>query len=227
MNNYYQFENNPEFHVWDLETYESINSIERFKNSWLSKYLKKGDAVLDIGCGPGYNVKVLQDNGVKVLGVDLNELSVNRAQEYGLNVKKMDAIQAIEEYGNEYNFFYMSDFVEHVPLEVVVKILDKISHQKNAAVFLCTPNLDSIMGFKFWFHMPTHINAMHPYVIRQMLTKMNYQIINEWSEYGNLPGKGWKYKLRKFILEKLLGTQAQLFLGGANINFIATTKNQP
>ena len=223
MNNYYQFENNPEFHVWDMETYESINSIERFKNSWLSKYLKKDDAVMDIGCGPGYNVKILQDNGVKVLGVDLNELSVNRAQEHGLNVIKMDAIQAIEEYGNEYNFFYMSDFVEHVPLEVVVKILGKISQQKNATIFLCTPNLDSIMGFKFWFHMPTHINAMHPYVIRQMLTKMNYQIISEWSEYGNLPGKGWKYKLRKFILDKLLGTQAQLFLGGANINFIAKT----
>jgi len=224
MNDYYQFENNPEFHVWDMESYKDIDSKARFRNSWLSKYIRGEDAVIDIGCGPGYNVKILQDNGIKVLGIDLNELLVRRAQDQGLNVKKMDALEAIEEYGAEYNIYYMSDFVEHVPLHVVVKILEKISKQKNATVFLCTPNLDSIMGFKFWFHMPTHINAMHPFVIRKMLTQMSFTIVSEWSEYGNLPGVGWKYKLRKKFLELLLGTQAQLFIGGANINFIAKTK---
>ena|ERR1700676_2944380 len=223
MTEYYQFASNPEFHVWDLETYEHINSAERFKNNWIKPFLKPGVGVLDIGCGPGYNVKVLHDNNVKVLGIDLNEVLVNKAQLQKLPVIKMDALEAVDKFRDEYSIFIMSDFIEHVPLDVVVKILEKISKLKNAVIYIATPNLNSLMGFKFWFHMPSHINAMHPFVIRNMLQKMGYAIQNEWSEYGNLPGLGWKHKVRKKILELIFGTQAELFLGGANICFIAKT----
>ena len=60
-----------------------------------------------------------------------------------------------------------------------------------------------------------------------MLLKLGYEIVDEWSEYGNLPGKGWKYRFRKKLLELIFGTQAQLFLGGANINFIAKVNSAP
>ena len=221
MDEYYILEDNDEFHVWDIETYESIDSKARFLNSWMSKYITTSSKVLDIGCGPGYTTKILSDNDINVLGVDLNETSVNKAIAQGLPVVKADALEVIAKRGNEYDFFLMSDFIEHVPLNVVYTILKKITAFPGAKIFLCTPNLDSLMGFKFWFHMPTHINAMHPVVIRKMLLKLGYEIVDEWSEYGNLPGKGWKYKFRKKLLELMLGTQAQLFLGGANINFIA------
>lgn len=221
MNEYYVLEDNDEFHVWDMETYESIDSHARFSNSWMKKYIHPTMKVLDIGCGPAYTTKILHDNKIDVLGIDLNEYSIAKALKQNLPVLKADAMAIIHERGKEFDFFLMSDFIEHVPLNVVYTILKQISLIPNATIFLCTPNLDSIMGFKFWFHMPTHINAMHPYVIRKMLNKLGYTIEAEWSEYGNLPGKGWKYKLRKKFLELLLGTQAQLFLGGANINFIA------
>ena len=77
MDDYYILDNNDEFHVWDIETYESINSKARFLNSWMSKYITTESRVLDIGCGPGYTTKIIADNGIHVLGVDLNESSVN------------------------------------------------------------------------------------------------------------------------------------------------------
>lgn len=224
METAYKFENNPELHVWDLEDYDKIDSKSRFENSWMKKYIQKDTAVLDLGCGPGYIVKILHDNKIKVLGIDLNEHSIQRALKEGLHVERMDALTAIEKYGDGYNFFLMNDFIEHIPLETVLNIIQSIGRKKNVRLFLATPNLDSLMGFKFWFHMPTHINAMHPFVIRQVLEKNGFLIEAEWSEYGNLPGKGWKIRLRKWLLQKLLGTQAQLFMGGANINFIARTK---
>lgn len=220
----YSLANDPEFHVWDLASYESINAPEVFRDSWMARLLKPGDSVLDLGCGPGYTVKVLKDLGYPVLGVDLNQKLVARAREHGLNVIEQDASQAVRAHGGKYDVICMSDFIEHIPLSVAVDICTEIAKLPKKRLFLCTPNLDSMMGFKFWFHMPTHVNAMHPFVIRRMLEKMGYRILDEWTEYGNLPGKGWKLKLRQWLLIKLFGpVQAQLFLGGANVCFIAET----
>jgi len=221
----YQFEQNPEFHVWDLGSYENMDSRALFKNSWMGRYLREGDRVLDLGCGAGYGVKILCDNGHHSLGVDLNDALVARAREAGLNVVKMDALDAVREKIADYDVFCMSDFIEHIPLQVVVDICMEIAKKPGARLYLCTPNLDSVMGFKFWFHMPTHVNPMHPFVIRRMLLNQGYEIIEEWSEYGNLPGRGWKLKLRKWLLTKLLGpSQAHLFMGGANICFFAESR---
>lgn len=222
----YTFEESPEFHVWDLETYDSIDSKSRFVNNHFFQYLHPEDAVLDIGCGPGYIVKILSDNNIKVLGIDLNEELINKATKNGLPVEKIDASEAVRKHGKDYNIFSMMDFVEHVPLEVVVNILTEISKLPNAKVLISTPNLDSIMGFKFWFHMPTHVNPLHPFVLRNMLNKLGFDIIDEWTEYGNLPGRGWKLWIRKKILKLLLGTQAQLFMGGANICIVAQAKEK-
>jgi SAM-dependent methyltransferase len=221
----YTFKDNPEFHVWDLEDFESVDTKKRFNENHFFKFLKKGDSIMDLGCGPGYTVKVLQSNGFNTLGIDLNEISIRRAKEHGLNVEKLDAEEAVVKYKDSYNVFALFDFVEHIPLQVVVNILDEIRKVKNAKVFICTPNLNSLMGFKFWFHMPTHVNAMHPFVIRKMLDSMDFEIVSEWSEYGNLPGNGFKLWLRKKILKALFGTQSELFLGGANICFVAKTKS--
>lgn len=210
--------------MWDLGTYATSEENKKlFRENWLRKYVSVSDTVLDIGCGPGYSVKMFSDNNIKVLGVDLNDALIKKALGEGLPVMKIDALDAVKEFGKEYSFFHMSDFVEHVPLEVVVKILSEISKLRNVKIFIATPNLDSLMGFKFWFHMPTHVNPMNPFVIRQLLEKLGFTIVEEWSEYGNLPGKGWKLKLRKFFLKKLLGTQASLFSGGGNICFVAKT----
>jgi SAM-dependent methyltransferase len=218
MKSSYTFEENPEYHVWDDGNYEQIDSASYFKQGWMGRFLESGDRVLDIGCGPGYNVKVLRDNGVETLGVDLNAALVRRAKEAGLNVVEQDAVCAIKEHGRNFDVFVMSDFIEHIPLAVAHEIFREIAGLPNKRVFFSTPNLDSLMGFKFWFHMPTHVNAMHPCVIRKMLQSLGYTLEEEWTEYGNLPGTGWKLGLRKWLLEKLVGpTQARLFYGGANV----------
>ncbi len=52
------------------------------------------------------------------------------------------------------------------------------------------------MGFKFWFHMPSHMNAMHPFVIRNVLGRLGYEIIDKWSEtMESCHGKGLEAKL--------------------------------
>ena len=218
----YDFKDNSEFHVWDLGADQLRSPMEYFKTSWMSRVIQTGDRVLDIGCGPGYAVQVLQEIGYEVLGVDLNSELVGLARSRGINVVEEDALDAVRKRISDFDVFCMSDFIEHVPLSLMVEIFKEIAKHPGKKIYLCTPNLDSLLGIKFWFHMPTHVNPMHPLVIRKMLSKLKYSILDEWTEYGGLRKNNWKNGLRKWFLQKLFGPeQSRFFYGGANICFIA------
>ncbi|MDB5239917.1 MAG: Methyltransferase type 11, partial [Spirosoma sp.] len=184
---YYMHSDNLDVHVWDINALDAIDSKSFFKTYRFSHYINKNDAILDIGCGPGVMVKVFRDNGYSVLGVDLNRTAIERASKAGLPVELIDAVEAVRKYKSSYSVFHMSDFVEHVPLSVFIDILEEISTVKDALMYVATPNLDSLMGFKFWFHMPSHITPLHPFVLYKILAQKGFSIVDSWSEYGALP----------------------------------------
>jgi SAM-dependent methyltransferase len=210
-----------ELHVWSLD---EKGVLEGLKNSMYLKSISKEDKILDIGCGQGIMVKCLHELGYKVLGIDLNQELIDGCKLKGLPVVKIDALEGIKKFGSEYSVYSMLDFVEHVPIETFIDIMKEISSRPNSIVWLQTPNLDSLVGFKFWFHMPSHINAMHPFVLRGLLKRLDFEIVSEWTEYGELPWKGLRRKITVKFLNAVFGpVQARMFLEGGNICIIAKT----
>jgi len=65
------------------EFYKNTKDIEQveieIRKEFLS-YIKKGDKILDLGCGPGRDAKAFTDLGYKVIGVDLSEKCINKAK---------------------------------------------------------------------------------------------------------------------------------------------------
>ena len=211
-----------EIHVWASESSE----LDPLSRIFLQRYLdtlEAGDSVLDIGCGQGKLVGLLKERDVNVLGVDLNEELIGIAQAAGLPVRHMDAVTAIKTVASEFTVFSMMDFVEHIPLDAVVEILSVISEKPGAKIWLQTPNLDSLMGLKFWFHMPSHVTALHPVVLRKLLKRFNFEIVGEWTDYGGLPWTGLRRKIAMKILMALFGSPiTNMFVGGGNICLVAT-----
>lgn len=56
------------------QTFDSVDSEEdlRFPNTFAS-YLTPGSSVLDLGCGTGYTVNLLNTKGMRATGVDLSD----------------------------------------------------------------------------------------------------------------------------------------------------------
>jgi 2-polyprenyl-3-methyl-5-hydroxy-6-metoxy-1,4-benzoquinol methylase len=214
-----------EIHVWSSETFE----LSELEQSFLGKYsetLDDGDSILDIGCGQGKLVKALSERGFKALGVDLNQESVEAALSIGLPVVCMDAVAAISKYKDEYNVFSMLDFVEHIPIDILIEILKEISSRPGAKVWIQTPNLESIMGIKFYFNVPSHITPLNPFILRQLLSRTNLEMILEWTDYGGLRWIGFRRWLTLKIINALIGSpMASLFLGGANVCIYARVKD--
>jgi SAM-dependent methyltransferase len=221
-----------ELHVWGTDDASlGTHEVDGLSRSFLAKYiqtLEPGDAVLDIGCGEGKVLRLLQETKHRCLGIDLNEELVGAARKAGLPAEQMDVMTALERYGNDYNVFCMLDFVEHIPIELLFQILTKIASKPGAKVWIQTPNLDSLIGIKFWFHMPSHVSPLHPFVLRGILRRYNLDIVSEWTDYGAVPWTGIRRWITLKILNALFGPPlTAMFLQGANICLIGRVATGP
>jgi 2-polyprenyl-3-methyl-5-hydroxy-6-metoxy-1,4-benzoquinol methylase len=209
-----------EIHVWSFDALETSELSESLFKKYFDT-LGEGDAILDIGCGQGNLVRALQQRGHKVLGVDTNLELIEVAQAESIPVKQMDALTAIQQ-ESDFNIFSMMDFVEHISLRTLHDLLNAISAKPNSTVWIQTPNLDSVIGIKFWFQVPSHITPLNPFVLRKLLARFNFEIVQEWTAYGELPWSGFRKWLSLKILNGLFGAPvASMFVGGANICLVA------
>jgi len=72
-----------------------------------SGLLKKGDRLLDLGCGPGLYASRLAERGLKVTGMDISERSLDYAKQYaeekGLDIEYRCLNFLNIDYNNEFN----------------------------------------------------------------------------------------------------------------------------
>jgi SAM-dependent methyltransferase len=74
-------------------------------------------SVLDIGCGRGGLIKLLQQEGMDVKGIDLSEVMVRHAKNEGLDVECIDICDASGEYDMAVAVFDVLNFMDAEQLE--------------------------------------------------------------------------------------------------------------
>lgn len=191
------------------------------------RWIHPSDRVMDIGSGEGRFLEVLRRRNIDAFGVDLNDALAGRAQAKGLHVLRKDALAALQDDIAGVTVFSMMDFVEHIPLRVLLEILEKISCIPGAKIVLQTPHLDSLIGMKFWFHMPSHVTPLHPFFLRRVLAQHGFGILDEWSGYGHLPWKGLRRRLTIRFLRSVFGSpMADMFIEGAEFCLVAATSEK-
>lgn len=96
-------------------------------------FLKKGDSILDIGCGPGITSNLFIENGFKVLGIDFSEkmieIAKNKVPEGSFLTLDLKDINKLKD---SFDAIYMKAVLLHIPkrdvgekLENVAKLLKK------------------------------------------------------------------------------------------------------
>lgn len=90
-------------------------------------FLKKGDLVLDVGCGSGTKSKYLNSKGLKVLGIDFSDnlieiarKEVPNAEFMVMDIKDADKLEAF------FDGIFMQAILLHIPKKEVISILKKI-----------------------------------------------------------------------------------------------------
>ena len=116
--------------------------------------------VLDIGCGRGEWLELLQEEGLHARGVDANRVLVADCMERGLDVVEADLVAYLRELPDKsLGAVTGIHVVEHLPAETMMKVLDEAVRvlKPGGALIFETPNPENVLVGSYYFHFdPTH-----------------------------------------------------------------------
>ena len=128
------------------------------------KILKDEVKALDIGCGRGEWINLLNENGFNARGIDINESMVKVASQKGLNAAVNDALGELKSLDeNSLDIITAFQVVEHIKFDDVLELIKEAKRvlAPCGILILETPNPENIMVGTQWFYLDaTHKNPI-------------------------------------------------------------------
>lgn len=130
------------------------------------KQLYPDTSVVDLGCGRGEWLELLDENGFVPLGVDQDAQMLRSAEELNLNVIQGDAIEYLKHLPDD-SVALVSGFhiAEHLPFEILSDLIFHALRVLKPAglLILETPNPENIaVGSHTFYIDPTHLRPIPP-----------------------------------------------------------------
>ena len=142
----------------ELEKFKWYYMPTKWEYDVAVKDLKNYEKILEVGCGRGRFIQMLQKNGkTEIEGIELNENAAVRAQKIGLKIKNLDLKNMTNKFGSQYDAICSFQVLEHVSnpkdfLSYICKLL-----KQGGKLILGLPNADSFLKYQFnILDMPPH-----------------------------------------------------------------------
>ena len=164
-------------------TREEIRARQKIYLPFLaeSKIDRQNSLILDIGCGRGEWLELLQDAGYKAKGIDINRVMVEQCCSRGLDATEVDAISYLKSLPNT-SIGAITGFhiIEHLPFEVLLQLFDealRVVHSGGLLIFE-TPNPENVLVGSCTFYLdPTHRNPLPSQMIKFVAESRGWQSV--------------------------------------------------
>lgn len=143
--------------------------------------------VLDVGCGAGLFLQLLEEEGIPASGVERNEAIAEYGRATGLPITTADALDFLDQ-NDGYDGIYCSHFVEHLPMEALERLMRGLASAllPGGVLVLVFPDPESIRSqlLGFW-RDPEHVRFYHPELVETLA--IVHGLEPEWSSYDDQP----------------------------------------
>ncbi len=149
----------------------------------VSRYLKNGSKILDIGCGNGrFLSSLLKFGNFELYGTEMDGNSAKRAMRINDIHLKIGSLSENDFDGTYFDAITMYQVFEHLtePKQMLETIQKKL---KNNGIFVVSfPNISSLQSKIFkgkWFHLdpPRHLLFFDPNDFSSLMEKYNFKLV--------------------------------------------------
>ncbi|MFA6518457.1 MAG: methyltransferase domain-containing protein [Candidatus Shapirobacteria bacterium] len=133
-----------QLHFNDFQYQSSVLSHTNHRLNIMLQFSGNNQRVLDLGCGIGYFMEMLQTKHSKVFGVDISKKALLTAKRKGLNVIQSNFESKLPFDDNQFDVVTAGEIIEHLYntslfLAEIRRIL-----KKNGTLIMSTPNVASL-----------------------------------------------------------------------------------
>ncbi len=154
-----------------LRTYQDVIKTVRESNGYQL-------FALDLGCGRGEWLELMQEWKIAALGVDRNESMINSCKKRRLDVIKNDLLTHIKyQSSDSVDILTAFQVVEHLHINTLTEVLKESYRilRPGGVLILETPNPENlIVGACNFYADPTHIQKIPPELLRTLVEDMGY-----------------------------------------------------
>lgn len=194
---YYQ-ENIPKLLDYEKETEELqwSNLCYRDRFSTINKYIhiRSDDTkrLLDVGCGNGFFLKIMNEKGWEVFGIEPSLAASECAHSLGINVSNTTLEDFIEtQWYGYFDFINLKCVLEHVPNPVDILEICKNLLNKSGMICIEVPNdfnplqlqIHNIGKPQWWITIPDHINYFNFSSLKELLENLGFEIVLQTTDY--------------------------------------------
>lgn len=135
-------------------------------------FFRKGDLVLDIGCGRGIFMSLLKEAGCVPVGIDILPEAVEICKKAGQEAYCADLFSFLPDKKDQYNGIFASHIIEHLPVARVHEFIQYCYEalKPDGILLLVTPNFRDlrVVTEVFWLDL-THVRP-YPLPLLRSLT---------------------------------------------------------
>jgi len=157
-------------------------------NKFINEYSLKGEKIIEIGCGRGEYLSIMQRNGVDAYGLEYSSGSVKQCVKEGLTVSKGFVQNGTYKIGHApFDAFFMLSFLEHLPdpNSVLSGIYNNLTD--DAVGLVEVPNFDMILrNDLFSEFIGDHLFYFTKATLNSTLVLNGFEVLNSkevWHDY--------------------------------------------
>lgn len=168
----------------------SEEDIKNRQRSYLEIFRGRQN-VLDLGCGRGEFLELLQDNGVSARGVESNTDMFLLCRDKGLDVVQQNLFDYLDSVPDaSIGGIFCSQVIEHLPAGLQIRLV-ALCHKKlkpSSPLVIETINPECLFALSRNFFLdPTHVRPVHPEMMRFILETMHFEKVElQFSSPANL-----------------------------------------
>lgn len=166
---------------------DRLEMFERYVKADIKK-------LLDVGCGNGFFLKFMKDNGWQVTGIEPSPIAHKHAKSLGLKVLQMTVGEFSQKSQSaRYDAINLKNLLEHVPNpKEVLRICKVLLDRNHGIICVQVPNEFNPLQLqaerilekpRYWITIPDHINYFDFESLERLIQSTGFQVIHRTTDF--------------------------------------------